>query len=160
MLVTDMLDPYNLRGPKPKLFAAIFAGVAFRTTLFNPMHISSVTLHDPLPSGMSINNHGIMSGYVESVDGNMEEHRILLSVTDLEGNTSDGDLQINILKLMPYHTRASYDVNAVVPYELNSNTCDEFVQNPCTANQDCSLFSCPAGMCQCDTKGELCFCST
>jgi len=161
MLVTDLLDPYNHRGPKPKLFAAIFAGVAFRTTLFNPMHISSVTLHDPLPSGMSINNHGILSGYIESVVGD-EIHHFSLSVTDVDGNSSDGDLQINILKLMPYHTRASYDVNAIIPYELNVNDCEDPPGTPitvsCTTNTECQTYSCPFGSCQCNQTKELCGC--
>jgi hypothetical protein len=161
MLVTDLLDPYNHRGPKPKLFAAIFAGVAFRTTLFNPMHISSVTLHDPLPSGMSINNHGILSGYIESAVGD-EIHHFSLSVTDVDGNSSDGNLQINILKLMPYHTRASYDVNAIIPYELNLNDCEDPPGIPisvsCTSNFECQSYSCPNGSCQCNLAKELCGC--
>jgi subtilisin family serine protease len=162
MLVTDMLDPYKHRGPKPKLFAAIFAGVPFRTTLFNPMHISSVTLHDPLPSGMSINNHGILSGYIESVAGDKETHYFSLSVTDVDGNTSDADLEIAILKLMPYHTRASYDVNAIIPYELNENDCysgESPQTTPCDNTQDCFGLTCPlGGSCQCDQTKELCKC--
>jgi hypothetical protein len=162
LLITDMIDPYNNRGPNPQLFAAIFAGVPFRITLFNPMSVSSVTLHGSLPLGITINNHGIMSGYVQSVEGDMEEHRCLLSVTDLEGNTSDGDLGIKIMKLLPQHTRASYDVNAIIPYELNFNNCDvNFV--PCGGEIDtpCSTYQCDGSfICVCtDQKfGGNCLC--
>lgn len=154
MLVTDMLDPYNNRGTNPQLFAAIFAGAPFRITLFNPMSVSSITLHDPLPNGISINNHGIMSGYVESVEEYMEEHRCSLSVTDLDGNTSDGDLGIKVLKMLPQHTRASYDVNTIIPYELNLNNC--FLgANP--VDQSCSgdIFVCQTLTC---TNPEFCSC--
>jgi hypothetical protein len=156
MLITDMVDPYKFMGPSPKLFAAIFAGVPFRTTLFNPMSVSSVTLHDPLPNGLVINNHGIMSGYVESVEGDMEEHHYSLSVTDLDGNTSDGDLEIKILKLLPEHTRASYEVNTIVPYQLNSGDCFDGslpINISCSNNFACNGYGCPGGgTCQCATK--------
>jgi hypothetical protein len=150
MLVTDMLDPYERRGPKPKLFAAIFAGVPFRITLFNPMSVSSVTLHDPLPNGITINNHGIMSGYVDSVEGNKEEYRFSVSVTDLEGNTSDGDLGITILKILPQHN-VSYDVNATVPYELNFNNCDAIFIECSIDPEQCDFKACDSGfVCQCN----------
>ena len=160
LLITDMLDPYNNRGPNPKLFTAIFAGVPFRATLFNPMSVSSVTLHDPLPNGLVINNHGIMSGYVESVEGDMEEHHYSLSVTDLAGNTSDGDLEIKILKILPQHN-VSYDVNAIIPYELNANNCD-FIFEECSLDPGkCDFKTCDGGFtCVCAVvgKAEQCSC--
>jgi hypothetical protein len=162
MLITDMVDPYRFIGPAPKLFAAIFAGTPFRFVLFNPMTVSSVTLHDPLPNGIVINNHGIMSGYVESVEGDMEEHHYSVSVTDLDGNTSDGDLEIKILKLLPEHTRASYNVNAIIPYQLNSNNCFNGtapITESCDTNSDCISFSCDGpGSCQCAGSKLMCRC--
>jgi hypothetical protein len=142
LLITDMIGPYDAQGPNPLLFAAIFAGAPVRVTLFNPMTVSSVTLHDPLPNGLIINNYGILSGYVDSVEGEKEEHTVSLSVTDVNGNTSDGTLKIVILKILPTHN-VSYAVNPIIPYQLNLNNCDN-VAIPCIFGgpEDCAGRSC------------------
>lgn len=159
LLITDLVDPYKQSGLKPKLFAAIFAEAPFRIMLFNPLAVSSVAFHDPLPNGITINNYGVMSGYVESVVGDMEEHHYSVSVTDLDGNISDGDLQIKILKILPQH-KVTYDVNAVVPYNLNLNNCDfDFIQCGSEVGQNCNLFTCDFGSCVCsDPKNGACTC--
>jgi len=153
LLITDMSEPY--KNVSPRLFAAIFTGTPFRIVMFNPMSVSAVTLHDPLPSGMSINQGGVLSGYIDSVEGDEEEHTFSLSITDLDGDTSDGILKIRILKLLPQHTRASYDVNAIVPYQLNLNNCD---QQPTVCDNGSCPYSCDSGSCTCDTKQNQCFC--
>lgn len=149
LLITDMSEPY--KNGYSTLFAPIFAGAPFRISLFNPMNVSSVTLHDPLPSGMSINQSGVLSGYVDSVEGDREDHSFSLSITDLDGNTSDGSLKIRILKILPQHT-ASYDVNAIIPYQLNINNCDG-------ESGSCFSRECESGfVCQDDLKSGLCVC--
>ena len=158
LLITDMSEPY--KNARPALFAAIFAGAPFRIVMFNPMSISSVILHDPLPSGMSINQSGILSGYVDSVEGDEEEHTVSLSITDLDGNNSDGILKIRILKILPQHTRASYDVNPIIPYQLNLNNCVNEARF-CSTHEDCVGFSCDSPsvyVCSCPTKPGSCAC--
>jgi hypothetical protein len=151
LLINDMISPYNNIRSKPRLFAAIFAGVPFRITLINPVYVSSVTMHDPLPNGLVINNYGILSGYVDSVDGEEERRIVSMSVTDLDGNTSASDLEIVILKVLPIHT-ISYDVNTIVPYELNLNNCDAiFVA--CPPESECTGRACPSGLqCECSVS--------
>jgi len=152
LLITDMLTPYDAQGSEPLLFAAIFAGAPVRVTLFNPMTVSSVTLHDPLPNGLAINNYGVMSGYVDSVAGEKEEHQVSVSITDTNGNTSNGNLKIVILKILPIHN-VSYAVNPIIPYQLNLNNCDN-VAVRCTFGdpvEDCTGRFCDfAQECACD----------
>jgi hypothetical protein len=156
LLITDMSEPY--KNVSPGLFAAIFAGAPFRIVMFNPTSVSAVTLHDALPSGMSINQGGVLSGYVDSVEGEKEEHTFSLSVTDVNGNTDAGILKIIILKMLPQHTRASYDVNAIVPYQLNVNNCDNIPQ-ACSSTFDCENSFCDFGqLCVCPEKSNTCAC--
>jgi hypothetical protein len=157
LLITDLIDPYKNRAPGPLLFAAIFAGAPFRITLFNPLNTSSVTLNDPLPAGIGINNYGIMSGYVDSVEGDMEEHHFSVSVTELDGNTTLADLNIKILKILPQHT-VSYNVNPIIPYDLNVNNC-ESPSVFCEGNESvCETYSC-IGVLQCLCQAKVCACN-
>jgi hypothetical protein len=157
LLITDMSEPY--KNASPELFAAIFAGAPFRAVMFNPMSVSSITLHDPLPSGMSINQGGVLSGYVDSVEGEKEEHTVSLSVTDVNGNTSDGILKIVILKILPIHN-VSYAVNPIIPYQLNLNNCDNEA-NFCNTHEDCAGRVCDFGqVCTCPVKPGACACRT
>jgi hypothetical protein len=155
LLITDMSEPY--KNASPELFTAIFAGAPFRAVMFNPMRVSSVTLHDPLPTGMSINQGGVLSGYVDSVEGEKEEHTVSLSVTDVNGNISDGILKIVILKILPIHN-VSYAVNPIIPYQLNLNNCDNEAE-PCSTHEDCAGLFCDGGqVCTCPVKPGSCAC--
>jgi hypothetical protein len=156
LLITDMSEPY--KNASPELFTAIFAGAPFRAVMFNPMRVSSVTLHDPLPTGMSINQGGVLSGYVDSVEGEKEEHTVSLSVTDVNGNTSDGILKIVILKILPIHN-VSYAVNPIIPYQLNLNNCTQPASRFCDTHEFCSDYECDGGqVCTCPVKPGSCAC--
>lgn len=155
LLITDITDPYNNIGAQPELFAAFYTGSLCRITLFNPMTVSSVTVHDALPHGLVINNYGILSGYVASIAGEQEVYQVSLTVTDIEGNTSDGQLEIKIVTLLPEKTPPS--INPNVPYELNANcasiACSGGFPSECD-NGTCSGFY----SCYCGGKG-FCECS-
>jgi hypothetical protein len=151
MLITNIVDPYYNVGPKPELFATVVVGLLCRTTLFNPAVVSSVVVHDPLPPGFAINNHGILAGYVESIEGDTAAHFISLTVTDIDGNSSDAELEIAITNTNL--DRIPMDVNEIIPYELN-NACTSFA---CGSPGDCSFRTCPTFVsCYC---GKACSCA-
>jgi hypothetical protein len=150
MLITNIVDPYYNIGPRPQLFASAAVGILCRTTLFNPATVSSVVVHDPLPAGFSINNHGILAGYVESMEDEKAAYFISLTVTDLEGNSSDAELEIAITHINP--ELMPINVNETIPYELNAN---------CTGiacgNNECDFRTCPTFVsCYC---GKSCTCA-
>ena len=154
MLITDLVDPYYNIGPRPQLFAAFYQGRVCRVTLFNPSAVSSVTVNDPLPKGLVINNHGILGGYVDNIDSDREDYHVSLTVTDLSGNSEEVDLQIVFVPASPALQTA--DVNAIVPYELNLACTPATV---CGQNSDCYSKECPvpeAG-CYCGPK-NTCIC--
>jgi subtilisin family serine protease len=154
LLITDITDPYNNIGAQPELFAAFYTGGLCRITLFNPMTVSSVTVHDALPHGLVINNYGILSGYVASIEGEQEVYQVSLTVTDIEGNTSDGQLEIKIVTLLPEKTPPS--INPNVPYELNNNcatiACSGGFPSECDAGTCTGFLDCYCGgkgFCEC-----------
>ena len=152
MLITNTVDPYYNAGPNPELFAAMAVGLICRRILFNPASVSSVVVHDPLPAGFAINNHGILAGYVESIEGESETHTISLTVTDINGDSSDVELRIVItnVDLTKFPTNA----NEVIPYELNA-VCAAF----CGGNYQCNFRTCPSFVaCYCNGKGT-CSCA-
>jgi hypothetical protein len=151
MLITNIVDPYYNIGPNPELFATAVVGLLCRTTLFNPAVVSSVVVHDPLPPGFAINNHGILAGYVESIEGENAAYFISLTVTDINGNSSDAELEIAITNTDL--ERIPMNVNETIPYELN-NACTSYA---CGGNDDCFFRVCPTfNSCYC---GKACTCS-
>jgi hypothetical protein len=127
-------------------------GIICRKILFNPASVSSVVVHDPLPAGFSINNHGILAGYVESIEGESETHTISLTVTDINGDSSDVELRIVITNVDL--TKIPTNANEVIPYELNVG-CAAF----CGGNYQCSFRTCPTFVaCYCSGKG-ICSCA-
>jgi hypothetical protein len=146
MLITNTVDPYYNVGPQPSLLASTIVGLLCRVTLFNPASVSSVVVNDPLPAGFAINNHGILAGYVESIEGETEVHDISLTVTDITGNSSDVELRIAIRKIDP--ELVPTNVNETVPYELNSNCTPYF----CGGNYQCSWRYCVGVACYCAFK--------
>ena len=152
MLITNVVDPYYNIGPRPQLFAAVAVGILCRTTLFNPAAVSSVVVHDLLPPGFSINNHGILAGYVDSIEGENLAYFISLTVTDLEGNSSDAELEIAIANV-PLETMP-VNVDETIPYELNVNCSPPAF---CGGNYNCAFRSCPTFVsCYC---GKGCQCA-
>jgi hypothetical protein len=151
MLITNTVDPYNAVGPNPELFVGVATGMLCRRTLFNPTAVSSVVVHDPLPTGFAINNHGILAGYVESIEGESAQYYISLTVTDINGNSSDAELEIIIttanIDKMPI------DVNEILPYELNANCGDV-----CGSELDCNWRTCPTFV-SCYCGKPVCSCA-
>lgn len=145
-LITDQLHPYEHGGLKPELFAAAVTGMVSRTILFNPSYITSVTINDPLPYNFTINKHGILSGYVDSIPGEKELYTISLTLTDIDGNTHDEELQMTVNDNPVALARAS-DPNPVIPYTLNLNC-----QTPVICSGSCSNTGCFGQDCVCGPK--------
>jgi hypothetical protein len=155
MLITNIVDPYYNFGPSPNLFAAVVVGILCRVTLFNPATVSSIVVNDPLPPGVVINNHGILAGYIESIEGEMEVHKISLTVVDTNGNSSDGELEIKIrkknLELMPINASEN------IPYELNNNC--SFASIFCEGQETiCDSYDC-GGFVDCYCAKPVCDCA-
>ena len=155
MLITNIVDPYSNFGPSPEIFAGVVVGMLCRVTLFNPATVSSVVVNDPLPPGFAINNHGILAGYVESIEGELEVHKISLTVIDTNGNSSDGELEIKVskinLELMPKNP------NEIIPYELNNNC--SFAGIFCEGQETiCQQYSC-GGNIACYCAKPVCQCA-
>jgi len=152
-LITDSVDTYYLIGHDIELFAAIPTQVLSRTILFNPLQFASITLHDPLPYNMHINSHGILSGYVEQIEGEMEDHTVSLTLTDHSGNSVEAELLISIRDKPT--TPRKRDPNQIIPYTLNANcTSPQFCPGYCS-NTGCSGFN----YCACHPKRSTCFCT-
>ena len=153
-LVTDLKEPYyqHHTGIPPELFAAFLTTVVSRIILFNPYRVASVTLHDPLPYNFTINKFGILSGYVESIDGEEEDHAVSLTITDIDGNAVDDVLNIRIYN-RPHLVPSKSEANAVLPYVLNVN-CEQF--NVCPGF--CDDFGCFGIQCFC-SKDSICQCN-
>ena len=150
MLITNLVDPYTNIGPEPRLFASVPVGLLARVTLFNPSSVSSVVVHDPLPPGFAINNHGILAGYVESIVNDPEIYNISLTVTDINGNSNEAELEIFVRNTPP--ELFPTDVNEIVPYELNNNC----TPNLCGSPGDCTWRDCGFISCYC---GKACTCA-
>lgn len=151
MLITNISDPYYNVGPNPELFVGVATGLLCRRTLFNPASVSSVVVHDPLPTGFAINNHGILAGYVESIEGETAQYFISLTVTDINGNSSDAELEIAITNINP--ERMPTNVDETIPYELNFN-CTQYA---CADESNCNFRVCPTFVsCYC---GKVCACA-
>jgi hypothetical protein len=154
LLINDLETSYYHIGSTPQLFAAFYTGKLCRTTLFNPTTISSVVLNDPLPAGMVLNNHGIISGYVESIEGNLEVYFVSLTITDIAGNSSNADLEIKVVNVPP--EKIPNNVNATVPYELNAG-CQAFCIG---AGPTCDSLTCAGSIgCYCYYKTNQCTCA-
>jgi subtilisin family serine protease len=121
-LITDLEDPYQQHydGVPRDLYAAFLTTVVSRIILFNPLRISSVTVNDPLPYNFTINNYGILSGYVETINGEQEDYDVSLTVTDVDGNVTEEELRISIYHNPDYVPNKS-DPNPFIPYALNFN---------------------------------------
>ena len=152
-LITDRIDPFYNVSIVPTLMAATLTKMVSRTILFNPLQVSSVTFNDPLPYNFTLNNCGILSGYVESIPEEREYHTISITVTDQNGNTSNTELTIQIND-MEHHFATNVnslikitDPDATVPYVLNAN---------CTSSQACGG-TCTAAGCG---VGQSCICNT
>lgn len=152
-LITDLTDPYHQHNTSvsPELFAAFLTNVVSRIILFNPIRVASVTVHDPLPYNFTINSFGILSGYVESIEGDQEDYAVSLSITDIDGNVIDDVLNIRIYHI-PDKVPSKSEANAAIPYVLNVN-CDQL--NVCGGT--CEDQGCFAGSCLC-SKNSLCEC--
>ena len=155
-LITDTTDPYYNMPMASTLFISVPVGRISRIILVNPNMVSSVTLNDPLPAGMTINNHGILSAYVaEPVVGDVDPDRINytvgLTITDLNGESVDAALTITVVNIDL--DKVPSEPNVTVPYVLN-NTCDGTQPPP-----DCALKDCGGlGVCLDDFKGN-CYCA-
>jgi hypothetical protein len=151
-LITDLTDPYEYSGMQPELFFAVLPTVVSRYVLFNPARVASVTLHDPLPYNFTINNHGIISGYVESIDSERENYKISLTVTDIYGETFDEELIISIINSLDRIPHRGIDPNPVIPYTLNFNCA-----GPNVCGGSCTQGGCYGGDCVCGGK-SVCEC--
>jgi len=152
-LITDLTDAYHqLAGlGNVPLNMAVPTKMVFRDMLFNPLRVSSVTVNDPLPYNFVLNDHGMMSGYVEEIQGEKEEYQVSVTITDNEGNVYDDTLNIRIIE-NPQMIENRTDPNYVVPYLLNAN-CEQI--NFCGAT--CSKGGCFPGSCICG-KNSTCVC--
>ncbi len=140
-LITDHIDPYNHGGLKPELFAAAITKMVCRTVLFNPAYVASVTVNEPLPYNFTINKYGILSGYVDSISGEKEYYTIPVTVTDVDGNTYDDELQLTVND-NPTALETRFEPNPVIPYTMNlncqqPNLCQGFCSNTGCFGQDC-----------------------
>lgn len=154
-LITDLTDPFQQHHDKVRyeLFAAFLTGVVSRIILFNPIRVASVEVHEPLPYNFTINNFGILSGYVESIEGDdTEDHAIPVTVTYLDGSVVDEVLTIRIYHL-PEYIPSKSEANAVIPYVLNAN-CEQL--NVCAGS--CDDFGCFSVQCFCSKDG-VCQCN-
>ena len=151
-LITDLTDPYEYSGMQPELFFAVLPTVVSRYVLFNPARVASVTLHDPLPYNFTINNHGIISGYVESIDSEREDYKISLTITDIHGETFEEHLNISIINSLDRIPHRGIDPDPIIPYTLNFN-CS--TTNFCGGY--CSQAGCYYGSCVCGEK-SICNC--
>lgn len=152
-LITDLEDPYYQHdiGVPQELYAAFLTNVVSRIILFNPLRISSVTVNDPLPYNFTISNYGMLSGYVETINGEQEDHVVSLTLTDVDGNVTEEDLHISIYH-NPDMVPNKSDPNPIIPYALNFN-CSGF--NFCGGV--CANEGCFAGDCFCG-KTNICEC--
>ena len=155
-LITDLEDPYQQHhiGVPQELYAAFLTTMVSRIILFNPIRIASVTVNDPLPYNFTINNFGMLSGYVESINGEREDYAISLTLTDVDGNVTDETLNISIYHDPDYALTNKSDPNPIIPYALNFN-CNglNFCGGFC-ANDGCF----GVGTCICG-KGSICECA-
>jgi hypothetical protein len=154
-LITGLIDPYSNISMDPELFAAIPVGMVSRSVIFNPLTVASITLHEPLPYNFTFNDHGILSGYVESIESEREDYYIPITITNIDGTTVDAELNIAILNT---HTVDKYpsDPNVMIPYVLNGN-CSGIVPTFCSGNPSaCNAGGCgfPTS-CQCDFNKTL-----
>jgi hypothetical protein len=93
-----------------------------------------------------------LAGYVESIEGENAAYFISLTVTDLDGNSSDAELEIIIIKVNP--ELIPMNVNETIPYELNIN-CSPAAA--CGGNYNCFFRGCPTFVsCYC---GKSCQCA-
>lgn len=155
-LITDLEDPYQLHNTlvPQELFAAFLTTVVSRIILFNPYRVASVTVHDPLPYNFTINNFGIMSGYVESIEGEQEDYAVSLTITDIDGNVVDDVLNIRIYN-SPERVPNNSEANAIVPYVLNANCSQPNFCSGFCSNSGCFVGSCNCGknsQCTCDAQ--------
>jgi len=152
-LITDSVDPYYLLGNDIELFASMPTQLLCRTIIFNPLQVASITLHDTLPYNMHINNHGILSGYVEQIDGEEENHKIPVTLTYHSGDSVESELIISI-RDKP-NTVRNRDPNQLVPYTLNNNCAQINACGGFCSNTGCYGFN----YCACHPKRFTCFCT-
>lgn len=150
-LITDVADPYNNVGIEPRTFVPFGVGILSRSILFNPSAISSVTINSPLPPGVTINNHGIISGYAESiVNEERDMHTVSLTLHYFDGTSKD--IELNIAFTNKNKDAAPMDPTATIPYVLNFS-CNAV----CSGSGPCSFGSCFAvsEQCGCATSKQL-----
>lgn len=159
-LITDTADPYKNVSLANGLFAAIPVGRISRTILFKPNMVSSVTLHDPLPAGMVLSSHGILSAYIpdpvqgDEADPDRVNYYVSVTVTDLAGNSTDGTLEIAVVNIAP--ELIPVNPNAAIPYALNV-LCQP--EQACQDSSECG-FTCPNNGDKCVCGGKsLCECA-
>ena len=150
-LVNDATDSYA--GAVIQLFAALPTKVLSRAIIVNPMNVASLTVHGELPYNIKINKHGILSGYVEEIQGDREEYVVPVTVTDTSGNSADTELKI-VVMAFPEDKKPT-DPKQIIPYVLNIN-CQQpnFCNDP--GPPTCTNYGCGAGYCTC-IKG-ICDC--
>ena len=158
-LITGLNEPYANLAMDPQLFTAVPVTMVSRTVMFNPLAVESVTLHEPLPYNFTFNDHGILSGYVESIETEREDYFIPITVTNKDGTSVEAELNIAILNTHPIDSYPS-DPNVIVPYTLNG-TCAGIGLILCSGNPSaCNAGGCvfPTS-CQCDfAKTNVCAC--
>lgn len=154
-LVTDVTDPYKYVGFHTTMLSVAYAGKMSITTMFNPATFASVTLSQPLPYNFSINKYGILTGFVETIESD-EVYTIPVSILELDGSTTDADLQIKIIKEL--NPQAPTDSSVNLPYDLRG-WCGE---NLCSGYPDiqvCGGFACTyGGYCLCSEAKAVCMC--
>jgi hypothetical protein len=150
-LINDATESYYTTGAIVQLFTALHTKVLSRGMIVNPLNVASLTVHGELPYNIKINQHGILSGYVEEITGDKEEYTVPVTVTYTSGESVDTELKIMIMVSKKEVTPT--DPKQVIPYTLNAN-CYEFNLCPGT----CDNYGCGAGYCTC-SKG-ICDCTS
>jgi hypothetical protein len=154
-LITGLTDPYSNIAMNPELFTAVPVKMVSRSIMFNPLAVSSVTIHQPLPYNFTFNDHGILSGYVGTIESEREDYVTPITVTSNDGTTTDAELTIAILNT---HTIDNYpsDPNVIIPYTLNGN-CTGILPTLCSGNPSaCNPGGCVfPKTCYCDTLKTL-----